>query len=62
MAQRGTKRLPTMSDVAQLAGVSRSTVSFVLNNTGISASIPEETKERILEAVKKTFLPAQFGG
>jgi LacI family transcriptional regulator len=42
-----------MLDVARLAGVSRPTVSFVLNNTGISASIPAETKERILEAAKK---------
>src|SRR4051812_10042084 len=42
-----------MADVARLAGVSRPTVSFVLNNTSISASIPAETKERIMEAVKK---------
>jgi LacI family transcriptional regulator len=42
-----------MMDVARLAGVSRTTVSFVLNNTEISDSIPAETKERILEAAKK---------
>jgi LacI family transcriptional regulator len=42
-----------MSDVARLAGVSRTTVSFVLNNNGISASIPAETKERILQAAKQ---------
>ena len=35
-----------------LAEVSRTTVSFVLNNHASSASIPAETKERILEAAK----------
>lgn len=53
MVQKASKRLPTMADVARLAGVSRPTVSFVLNNTGISASIPAETKERILEAARQ---------
>ncbi|PMQ01115.1 MAG: LacI family transcriptional regulator [Dictyoglomus sp. NZ13-RE01] len=45
------KKTPTSWDVAKLAGVSRSTVSFVLNNTpGIKIS--EETRRRVLEAVK----------
>src|SRR5579862_1601604 len=34
-----------MIDVAQAAGVSRTTASFVLN--GRSASIPEETRQRV---------------
>jgi DNA-binding LacI/PurR family transcriptional regulator len=38
------KRPPTMSDIARQAGVSRTTVSFVLNNHASSASIPAETK------------------
>ena len=42
-----------MSDVARLAGVSRTAVSFVLNNHVFSANIPAETKDRILEAAKK---------
>src|SRR2546425_5606885 len=42
-----------MSDIARLAGVSRTTVSFVLNNHASSASIPAETKDRILKAAKK---------
>src|SRR5438067_2361377 len=42
-----------MSDIARQAGVSRTTVSFVLNNHASSASIPAETKERILDAAKK---------
>lgn len=39
-----------MADVARQAGVSRTTVSFVLNERA-SANIPEETRARILEAV-----------
>jgi LacI family transcriptional regulator len=42
---RGKKR-PTQADVAQLAGVSQTTVSLVLNNVLIG--IPAETRQRIL--------------
>ncbi|MCI0399654.1 MAG: LacI family DNA-binding transcriptional regulator [Chloroflexi bacterium] len=41
-----------MRDVAQLAGVSQTTVSFVINNVP-DANIPEETQERVWEAVKE---------
>lgn len=41
----------TMADVAKHAGVSRTAVSFVLSNRE-NASISEETKHRILEAVR----------
>ncbi|NTV35663.1 MAG: substrate-binding domain-containing protein [Anaerolineaceae bacterium] len=41
-----------MTDVAKLAGVSQTTVSFVLNNVS-SGNISEETKARVLEAVKQ---------
>lgn len=47
------KRQPTMSDIAREAEVSRTAVSFVLNNHASSAGIPTETKDRILEAAKK---------
>jgi LacI family transcriptional regulator len=47
------KRPATMADIARQAGVSRTAVSFVLNNHASSASIPPETKERILEAAKQ---------
>ena len=40
---------PTMNDVAKLAGVSQSTVSFVLNNSPITIS--DEVKQRIFNAV-----------
>ena len=40
----------TSKDVAKLAGVSQTTVSFVLNNTpGISLS--DETRRKVLDAL-----------
>lgn len=49
MATNKTHRV-TMSDVAHRAGVSRTTVSFVLNDKP-GATIPDETRRRILEAI-----------
>ncbi|MBK8023070.1 MAG: LacI family DNA-binding transcriptional regulator [Chloroflexi bacterium] len=43
------QRPPTQHDVARLAGVSRTTVSYVLNGSDASA-IPDETRQRILDA------------
>lgn len=39
-----------MSDVARLAGVSQTTVSFILNDTP-GSNIPQETRDRVLAAV-----------
>jgi LacI family transcriptional regulator, galactose operon repressor len=43
---------PTSHDVATLAGVSRTTVSFVLNDRA-DVKIPEETRRRVLDAAKE---------
>ncbi|MEM7114307.1 MAG: LacI family DNA-binding transcriptional regulator [Chloroflexota bacterium] len=53
MAVNGNKRKkrPSMQDVANLAGVSRTTVSFVLNDVR-KANIPPETQKRVLDAAK----------
>lgn len=48
---RSSRRI-TSEDVARAAGVSRTTVSFVLNNRP-GKSIPEETRRRVLEAAKE---------
>ena len=47
----GTRR-PTMADVARLAGVSPTTVSFVFNERPDSG-IPEATQQRVREAVEE---------
>ena len=44
------KRKPIMKDVAKLAGVSQTTVSFVINNNP-DIKIPAETKDRVWAAV-----------
>ena len=46
------KRKPTQADVAKLAGVSRASVSYVLNNK-YPISIPESTRQRILDAIQE---------
>ncbi|WP_436789970.1 LacI family DNA-binding transcriptional regulator [Yinghuangia sp. YIM S10712] len=43
---------PTSSDVARAAGVSRTTVSFVLNNRP-GQTIPPETRRRVFEAAER---------
>ena len=43
---------PTQKDVARRAGVSRSTVSYVLNDqTELKVPISDETRQRVLEAI-----------
>ncbi len=47
-----SKKRSTSLDVAKLAGVSRTTVSFVLNDV-TSVSISTTTRKRVLDAAKK---------
>ena len=45
-------RRPTQKDVAQRAGVSRSTVSYVLNDqTELKIPISDETRQRVMDAI-----------
>ena len=44
---------PTLRSVADLAGVTPSTVSAVLNNSSAARSVPERTKKKILVAARK---------
>ena len=45
------RKQATSLDVAKLAGVSRTTVSFVLNDVQ-GVKITEETRQRVLEAAR----------
>lgn len=47
-----SNRPTTSADVARLAGVSRTTVSYVLNDTA-NLSLKDETRERVLAAARK---------
>ncbi|HEX8221493.1 MAG TPA: LacI family DNA-binding transcriptional regulator [Chloroflexia bacterium] len=50
--ERSKTKKPSIQDVARLAGVSQTTVSFVVNDAQ-AASIPPETRERVWSAVKE---------
>jgi DNA-binding LacI/PurR family transcriptional regulator len=46
-------RIPTMEDVARLAGVNRVTASVVLNNARANTQVSEVTRKRVLEAARQ---------
>jgi len=46
------KNKPTQADVAKLAGVSRATVSYVINNVESKNAIPEETAQRVRQVIE----------
>ncbi|MBN1283906.1 MAG: LacI family DNA-binding transcriptional regulator [Anaerolineae bacterium] len=48
------RKQPTQEDVARLAGVSRATVSYIVNGlTDGRVAITEETQQRVLDAIEK---------
>ncbi|GAT32609.1 DNA-binding transcriptional regulator, LacI/PurR family [Terrimicrobium sacchariphilum] len=47
------KRKSTMAEVAKLAGVSASVVSYVLNGRAVEMRIPSATQERVMEACRE---------
>jgi DNA-binding LacI/PurR family transcriptional regulator len=51
-ASRNTKPAVTLRSVAELVGLTASTVSAVLNSSSASHSVPERTKKRILAAAR----------
>jgi LacI family transcriptional regulator len=53
MKRKSLKKRPTVQDVAKLAGVSVTTVSYVINErTGDNIRISEETRQKVWAAVK----------
>ena len=51
MVTKSRPKPPTQADVARAAGVSRTTVSYVLSNDG-TVSIPDETRQRVRDVVR----------
>ena len=51
-SERSKPKRPSIQDVARLAGVSQTTVSFVVNDVQ-EANIHKETKDRVWSAVKE---------
>ncbi len=50
---KGRRPMATMTEVAKLAGVAQTTVSFVLNGKATERGIPEKTVERVLQAADR---------
>jgi len=50
MNTAAARKRPTIRDVAQLCGVSKSTVSVILNDSPASTRVPPDTQQRVREA------------
>jgi LacI family transcriptional regulator len=50
---RGAAKRPTQADIARLAEVSQATVSLVLNDRDAGMRISQETRERVLSAMRE---------
>jgi LacI family transcriptional regulator len=50
--ERASRRKPTMTDVARVAGVSQTSVSLILNRM-VGARISEATRDRVFEAARE---------
>lgn len=48
------KKRITLSDIAELAGVSKTTASMILNGQAEQYRIKEETRQKVMEAVQKS--------
>ena len=53
MARSAQSKRPSMKDVAQLAGVSRTTASYVINDAPDASKVLPETKARVWAAVEE---------
>jgi LacI family transcriptional regulator len=47
------RKVVTLKNLAELLGLAPATISLVLNNSRVADTIPQETKNRIFEAVEK---------
>ena len=51
-AKHAKRKAPSMYDVGRVAGVSQTTVSFIVNNVP-NVNIPQETRDRVWAAVEE---------
>jgi LacI family transcriptional regulator, galactose operon repressor len=53
MNTAAARKRPTIRDVAQLCGVSKSTVSVILNDSPASSRVPRDTQDRVRQAASQ---------
>lgn len=55
-----TKKRLTLSDIAELSGVSKTTVSMILNGRGNDFRIKSETCQKVKEIAKNTVIVLMY--